>query len=68
MQAFIDVDEVLQARVAELYIDETLTNDDRVQRLADLITARSEELDLNELIKSIKQGQSQSRKRNPTRP
>ncbi|PWA36790.1 hypothetical protein CTI12_AA596490 [Artemisia annua] len=67
MQAIIDADEVLQARVAELYKDKTLTNDDRVQRLADLINARSEEVALNELIQPIKQAQSQKRKRNPTR-
>ncbi|PWA67741.1 hypothetical protein CTI12_AA315280 [Artemisia annua] len=80
MQAIIDADEVLQDRVAKVYKDKTLTNDDRVQRLADLINARSEEVELadlinarseevalNELIQSIKQGQSQNRKRNPTR-
>ncbi|PWA67679.1 hypothetical protein CTI12_AA315640 [Artemisia annua] len=80
MQVIIDADEVLQARVAELYKDKTLTNDDRVQRLADLINARSkevelsdlinarsEEVTLNELIQPIKQAQSQKRKRNPTR-
>lgn len=67
MQAFIDDDEVLYARVAELYKDKTLTDDDIVQRLVDLINERSEELALSQLIKSIKQGQSQKRKRNPTR-
>ncbi|PWA59292.1 hypothetical protein CTI12_AA392130 [Artemisia annua] len=80
MQAIIDADEVLHARVAELYKDKTLTNDDRVQRLADLINARSEEVELadlinarseevalNELIQPIKQAQSQKRKRNRTR-
>ena len=67
MQAFIDADEVLQAKIEELYNDETVNADDRVQRLADLISARYEELTLNELIKSMKQGQSQKRKRNPTR-
>ncbi|PWA41134.1 hypothetical protein CTI12_AA556230 [Artemisia annua] len=80
MQAIIDADEVLKARVAELYTDKTLTNDDRVQRLADLINTRSEEVELadlinprseevalNELIQPIKQAQSQKRKRNPTR-
>ncbi|PWA89849.1 reverse transcriptase domain, Reverse transcriptase zinc-binding domain protein [Artemisia annua] len=50
MQAIIDADEVLQARVAKLYKDKTLTNDDRVQRLADLINARSEEVELADLI------------------
>ncbi|PWA89665.1 hypothetical protein CTI12_AA099850 [Artemisia annua] len=80
MHALIDADEVLQARVEELYKDKTLTNDDRVQRLVDLINARSEEVEfadsinarseevaLNELIQPIKQAQSQKRKRNPTR-
>ncbi|PWA36530.1 hypothetical protein CTI12_AA599030 [Artemisia annua] len=80
MQAIIDADEVLQARVAKLYKDKTLTNDDRVQRLADLINARSEEVELadlinakseevalNELIQPTKQAQSQKRKRNPTK-
>ncbi|PWA66555.1 hypothetical protein CTI12_AA324850 [Artemisia annua] len=80
MQAIIDADEVLQARVANLYNDKTLTNDDRVQRLADLINARSEEVELadlinarseevalNELIQPTKQAQSQKRKRNPQR-
>ncbi|PWA73285.1 hypothetical protein CTI12_AA262540 [Artemisia annua] len=80
MQAIIDANEVLQARVAKLYKDKTLTNDDRVQRLADLINARSEEVGLvdlinarseevalNELIQPTKQAQSQNRKRNPTR-
>ncbi|PWA84260.1 hypothetical protein CTI12_AA111440 [Artemisia annua] len=50
MQAIIDADDVLQARVAKLYKDKTLTNDDRVQRLADLINARSEEVELADLI------------------
>ncbi|PWA56696.1 hypothetical protein CTI12_AA416280 [Artemisia annua] len=80
MQAIIDANEVLQARVAKLYNDKTLTNDDRVQRLADLINARSEEVKLadlinarseevalNELIQPTKQAQSQKRKRNPTK-
>ncbi|PWA42269.1 hypothetical protein CTI12_AA546300 [Artemisia annua] len=80
MQAIIDADEVLQARDAKLYKDKTLTNDDRVQRLADLINARSgeveladlinarsEEVALNELIQPTKQSQSQKRKRNPTK-
>ncbi|PWA60971.1 hypothetical protein CTI12_AA377950 [Artemisia annua] len=39
MLAIIDADEVLQARVAKLYEDKTLSKDDRVQRLADLINA-----------------------------
>ncbi|PWA86238.1 hypothetical protein CTI12_AA141440 [Artemisia annua] len=80
MQAIIDADEVLQARVAKLYKDKTLTNDDRVQRLVDLINARSEEVELadlinarsvevalNELIQPTKPAQSQKRKRNPTK-
>ncbi|PWA53259.1 hypothetical protein CTI12_AA444080 [Artemisia annua] len=80
MQAIIDADEVLQARVAKLYKDKTLTNDDRVQRLVDLINARSEEVELadlinarseevalNELIQPIKQAQSQKRKKIPQR-
>ncbi|PWA83606.1 hypothetical protein CTI12_AA166880 [Artemisia annua] len=70
----VETDE--QARVAKLYKDKTLTNDDRVQRLADLINARSEEVELadlinsrseevalNELIQPIKQAQSQKRKK-----
>ncbi|PWA91308.1 TPX2 domain-containing protein [Artemisia annua] len=80
MQAIIDADEVLQARVAILYDDRTLTKADRVQRLADLINqiseevefadllnARSEEVALNELIQPTKQARSQKRKINPTK-
>lgn len=67
MQAFIDEDEVLQARIAELYKDKTLTDDNRVQRLADLINERGVELALSQRSKSMKQGQSQKRKRNTTK-
>ncbi|PWA51303.1 hypothetical protein CTI12_AA350750 [Artemisia annua] len=77
---FMDEKRRSKARVAKLYKDKTLTNDDRVQRLADLINARSEEVELadlinarseevalNELIQLTKQAQSQKRKRNPTK-
>ncbi|PWA44388.1 hypothetical protein CTI12_AA525840 [Artemisia annua] len=80
MLAIIDADEVLQARVAKIYEDKTLSKDDRVQRLADLINARSQEVELadlsnsrseevasNQLIQPKKQAQSQKRKRNPTK-
>ena len=67
MQAFIDDDEVLQVRVAELYKDKTLTDNNRVQRLADLINERGVELALSQRSKSMKQGQSQKRKRNTTK-
>ncbi|PWA47666.1 hypothetical protein CTI12_AA497310 [Artemisia annua] len=79
MLATIEADEVLQARVAKLYEDSTLSPDDRVQRLADLINARSQEVDLpdflnargeevasNKLIQPKKRAQRQKRKRNPT--
>ncbi|PWA48896.1 hypothetical protein CTI12_AA486800 [Artemisia annua] len=77
-EAEVETDE--QARVAKLYEDNTLSKDDRVQRLADLINARSQEVELadlsnarseevasNELIQPKKQAQSQKRKRNPTK-
>ncbi|PWA95250.1 hypothetical protein CTI12_AA052010 [Artemisia annua] len=79
MLAIIEADEVLQARAAKLYEDSTLSPDDRVQRLADLINARSQEVDLadflnargeevasNKLIQPKKPAQRQKRKRNPT--
>ena len=66
MQAFIDSDEVLQARIKKLYTDETVNADQKVQKLADLINERYEELSLKGLITSIQQRQSQKRKRNPT--
>ncbi|PWA64190.1 hypothetical protein CTI12_AA344870 [Artemisia annua] len=50
MLATIEADEVLQARVAKLYEDSTLSPDDRVQRLADLINARSQEVDLADFL------------------
>ncbi|PWA44274.1 hypothetical protein CTI12_AA527980 [Artemisia annua] len=46
MLAIIDADEVLQVRVAKLYEDKTLSKDDRVQRFANLINARSQEVEL----------------------
>ncbi|PWA67180.1 crotonase [Artemisia annua] len=53
MQAFIDEDEVLQARIAELYKDKTLTDDNKVQRLADLINERGVELALSQRRKKL---------------
>ena len=55
MQTFIDEDEVLQARIAELYKDKTLTDDNRVQRRVDLINERGVQLALSQLSKSTEE-------------
>ncbi|PWA51282.1 toll/interleukin-1 receptor (TIR) domain-containing protein [Artemisia annua] len=63
----IESDPVVKAKAIELIANRSLTVEERSTQLADFINSRSDDAALYDLMGTIKQKQSQKRKRKPTK-